>query len=374
MRAGAVWSVALLGAMFAIAAPFSFADVPGAETCPAGARSSTLDAARAALAKDERELEPRLKLADALLAQGCYGDAVHVLEEGEPIHPRNGPIQSRLRDARSMFSEQRYFDGLGRAEEAAKVQRNLLRCRQLGDLAACDEALKAQPDDVSVLAAKADAMMKGNRPADALPVYRRALELAPADASLQTRARDAETRRLALVAECLNGRDEATLQACEAASLKGASDEYDVQVRKAMLLQALEKPAQALDAYIAASLLKSNDPAVARGIVALTASTRRNDALALAARGSALLTLGKGTEAVTALRQAQQLSPALPDVKLHLAAAEKLAQTEARKRAEAETAAKAKAELASAVSPQPAPVETKDSRKYANDGPASRSH
>ena len=75
-----------------------------------------------------------------------------------------------------------------------------------------------------------------------------------------------------------------------------------------------------------ANLLKSDDKAVAARHRGAHQSTGRNDALTLAARGSALLTLGRGTEAVAALRQAQQLSPTLPDVKLHLAAAEKLAQ------------------------------------------------
>ena len=118
-RIAALGCSVLAGVFFLLAPPLSVADVPGAATV-LGARSPDLDAARAALEKDERMLEPRLKLADALLAKGCYGDAVHMLEEGEPIHPRNGGIQSRLRDARSMLSEQRYFDGLGRAEEAAK--------------------------------------------------------------------------------------------------------------------------------------------------------------------------------------------------------------------------------------------------------------
>jgi tetratricopeptide (TPR) repeat protein len=370
---------ALIAVSLGFAAPVCFADVPGAATCPAGAHSAELDAARTALGQDERALDPRLKLADALLAQACYADAVHVLEEGEPLHPRNGAIQSRLRDARSMLSEQRYFDGLGRAEEAAKVQRNVLRCGQLGDLAACDEAVRAKPDDGSVVAAKADALIKANRPADALPAYRRALELAPSDASLQVRARDAETQRLALVAQCQNGRDDAALQACEHALLRGAGDEFSVQLRKAILLQGMEKPSQALDAYIAANLLKSGDTAVARGIVALTTSTGRNDALALAARGSALLALGRGAEAAKALRQAQQLSPSLPEVKLHLAAAEKLEQAEARKKvatdaaAKAAEAVKAQAELATANTLD-ASANAKRDRKYSNDGPASRSH
>lgn len=365
------WSRATCAVVLLFAAPLCFAQAPGAATCPSGARSPELDTARKALDQDERVLDTRLKFVDALLAKGCYADAVHVLEDGEAFHPRNGGIQSRLRDARSMLSEQRYFDGLDRAEEAAKIQRNLLRCRQLGDLTACDEALKAKPNDGSVLAAKADALVKANRIADAIPTYERAVEANPGDGNLQAKARDAETKRQASVAECLNGMADSALQACQGALLHGADDEFDVQARKAMLLQSMDRPAQALDAYVAASVLKPGDAAVARGIVALTESTGRNDAITLAARGNALLVLGRGIDAVQALKQAQQLSPTLPDVKLRLAEAEKLARVEARKKAEAEAAARAQAELAATTSSPPAEPET---RKYSNQNPASRSN
>ncbi len=362
-----------LGVLLLLAARFCFAQAPGPASCPPGAHSPALDEARTLVEKDERALEPRLKLADALLATGCYAHAVHVLEEGEPFHPRNGGIQSRLRDARSMLSEQRYFDGLDRAAEAAKIERNLLRCRQLADLTACDDALKVRPEDASIFVAKADALMQANRAADAMPVYRRALELNPTDVNLQTKAKAAETKRLALVGDCLNGRAEAALQACELAQLRGAEDEFSLQARKAMLLQSMDEPGKALDAYVAASLLEPDDKAVASGIVALTESTGRNDALTLAARGNALLTLGRGTEAVRALRQAQDLSPTLPDVKIRLAAAEKLARSEARKKAEADAAAKVQASLANAAA-TPEPAASPPPRKYSNEGPASRSH
>src|SRR4051812_48848655 len=102
----------LLGAVLLAVSSFVLADVPSAASCPAGAHSPELDDARTELSRDERALETRLKLADALLAQSCYTDAVHVLEEGEPLFPRNAGIQSRLRAARSNLSEQRYFDGL----------------------------------------------------------------------------------------------------------------------------------------------------------------------------------------------------------------------------------------------------------------------
>lgn len=371
MRVGLVALLLVAGACFADEPPAPVA-APGPSTCPQGARSPALDSARGAMERDERALDPRLKFADALLAQGCYADAVHVLEEGEAFHPRNGGIQSRLRDARSMLSEQRYFDGLDRAAETAKHERNLLRCRSLGDLAACDDALKVKPNDAGVLGAKADALVKANRLPDALPVYRRALEMNADDTTLQSKARDAETKRQAAAADCLNGQGDAALQACQLAHVRGASDEFALQVRKAMLLQSMDRPAPALDAYVAANLLKPGDEAVARGIVALTESTGRNDALTLSARGNALLTLGRGTEALRALKQAQQLSPTLPDVKLHLAAAEKLARTEARKKeADAAAAAKLQSELANASPPPPPQPEA---RKYSNQGPASRSN
>lgn len=328
--------------------------------CPPGAHSVSLDAARKEMEAGDRALDPRLKFADALLAQGCYADAVRVLEEGEAIHPRNGGIQLRLRNARSMLNEQHYFDGLDRAAVTARQERNLLRCRQLGDLAACDEALKVAPNDANVLGAKADALVKSSRIADAISVYQRALEVAPDDNGLRSRARDAEAKREAAVAECINGQADAALQACQVAQVRGATDEWSVLVRKAMLLQGMDRPAQALDAYLAASVLRANDPAVARAIVALTESTGRNDALTLQARGNALRTLGRGTDAVRALKQARKLAPTLPDVNVQLAAAEKSARSEARKR---------DAVWAATVTPAP-PM----AREYSNQGVASRTN
>jgi tetratricopeptide (TPR) repeat protein len=372
VRAGlaAAW---LLVCDFCFAADPQAAAAPGPSTCPPGARSPALDSGRDKMERDTQALDPRLEFADALLAQGCYAEAVHVLEEGEVFHPRNNGIQLRLRNARSMLSEQVYFAGLDRAEDAAKHEHNLLRCRQLGDLTACDDALKVKPDDASVLGAKADALMKANRLADAILVYRTALESSPGDESLKVKAREAETKRQTAAAECLNGQADAALQACQRAQLRGSSDEFTVQVRKAMLLQSMDRPEQALDAYIAANGLKPADPAVARAIVALTESTGRDDALTLSARGGALLTLGRGTEAREALKQAQQLAPTLPDVKLHLAAAEELVRVEARKREREAAAEKLISDLAKGDSPPP-PVSQAAVRRYSNREPASRSN
>jgi predicted Zn-dependent protease len=110
-------------------------------------------------------------------------------------------------------------------------------------------------------------------------------------------------------------------------------------------------------------VLKASDPAVARAIVALTESTGRNDALTLQARGNALLTLGRGAEAVKALKQARQLAPTLPEVNAHLAAAEKLARSEARKK-----------EAAAVASVPPPTAAQATPREYSNQGAASRTN
>jgi tetratricopeptide (TPR) repeat protein len=307
------------------------ADTSNAASCQGTSAPAPLAEARAGLERDPSVLEARLKLADILLALSCYEEAVHTLEQGAALEPHNAALESRLRNARSMLSEQGYFDGLGRAEEAAKVQRNLLRCTKLGDVSACNEALSSQPDNASLLAAKADALLQANRATEALPIYRRAAELQPTNDAIKAKLAAAEAQRRATASRCLNTSGTAALDACQLALLAGADDEFAIYQRKAILLQSIDQPEKALDSYIAASLLRDDDQSVALAIVALTDNGARKDALALAARGTALLTLDRPEESVALLRQAHALAPTLPHVSERLAAAEKLAQNPARR-------------------------------------------
>ena len=172
------------------------AQAPPAGSCHAST-SRAVKEARAALDKDETALEKRFRLADALTEQECYDEAVHILEDGEELHPQNAALEAKLRNARSMISEQRYIEGVTRAEEGARLQRNLLRCRKLGDIEACDEALTSRHNDWELLVAKGDALMQQNRLGEALPAYKRAAELNPANAALRTRIAGLEAQRLA---------------------------------------------------------------------------------------------------------------------------------------------------------------------------------
>jgi hypothetical protein len=125
--------------------------------CKGPGRPQTVIDAAAALDRDPDELASRLNLADALVDQGCYQDAVTVLEAGQKSHPHSSELSGKLRDVRSMVTEQTYIQGLTQAAESAKLQRNELRCTRLADISACDDALKSKPGDAQLLAARSAA-------------------------------------------------------------------------------------------------------------------------------------------------------------------------------------------------------------------------
>jgi tetratricopeptide (TPR) repeat protein len=380
----------LAGALFAallIAIAFAASDstaraagdaAPLALSCGGGAEMPEVEALRAEVAGDGHALASRLKLAEALIAHHCYAEAVRVLEAGEALHPNSRSLQTQLRTARTMLSEQHYFDELDRAAQSAKIERNRLRCQKLGDIAACDEALQAAPNDAGLVIAKADALAQTNRPVEAIPLYRHAAELDPQAAGIGAKLAAAESQRQTLLSQCQSESAEPALRACQLALLPGAGDEFSIYKRKGILLQQMDEPLRALDSFIAAGLLRGDDEMVARAIVSLTDSTGRNDAVAFAARGRALLALNRGAEAVEALVQARSLLPDMSGTEAPLAAAEELAKSEARHKkppvtqppAQPSTPAPVVAATASAV--EAAPQEVK--RTYSNDSLATRSH
>jgi tetratricopeptide (TPR) repeat protein len=294
---------------------------------------------------------------------------VRVLEAAEKLHPDSRPMQSRLRNARSLLSEQHYFDELERAGQSARTERNRLRCQKLRDTAACDEALQAEPKNAGLVIAKADALAHSNRPAEALPLYRHAAQMDARAPDIETKTAAAESKRQTLLSQCLIEYGEPALRACQLALLPGAIDEFTIYKRKGFLLQRMDEALPALDSFIAAGLLQGDDQTVARAIVALTDSTGRSDGLALAARGRALLTLRRGAEAVKALVQARALLPDVSDIEGPLAVAEELARKEARQSRPATPMPATVSVGAASVK-----VASDEKRTYSNDSPETRSH
>src|SRR5262249_45299655 len=127
-------------------------------SCQNGKQPAAVTEAAAALEHDPDDLGPRVRLADALVDQGGYQEAVGGLEAGEQGHPRDSLLAGKLRDVRSLVTEQTYIEGLTQAAEAAKFQRNQLRCTRLADVTACDDALKLKPDDEQLLTARREAL------------------------------------------------------------------------------------------------------------------------------------------------------------------------------------------------------------------------
>lgn len=62
---------------------------------------------------------------------------------------------------------------------AAALKRDTARCRSQADVGACYDAIRRNPSDPALLVALADALVRAQRPADAIRNYRRAAELAP---------------------------------------------------------------------------------------------------------------------------------------------------------------------------------------------------
>jgi tetratricopeptide (TPR) repeat protein len=120
-------------------------------------------------------------LADKLIGIGCYDEAVHILEDGSKLFPSDRSLQARLRTARSFVGEREYLDkqvdGTAAMTDAAFL-RLQLRCKQIGDLQACDQALTAKPGDAAIWAAKGDALLKEKRSREALVAFNRAKQVA----------------------------------------------------------------------------------------------------------------------------------------------------------------------------------------------------
>jgi cytochrome c-type biogenesis protein CcmH/NrfG len=62
---------------------------------------------------------------------------------------------------------------------AAALKRDSARCRAQGSVDACYDAIRWNPGDPALLVALADALVRAQRPADAIRNYRRAAALAP---------------------------------------------------------------------------------------------------------------------------------------------------------------------------------------------------
>jgi tetratricopeptide (TPR) repeat protein len=347
--------------------------------CQAAAGQPAISEAKAALDANPTELRARLKLADAWGDAGCFGDALQVLQAGEALHPGDKELQARLRVAKSLVSEQGYFDSMDRAAKNATLSRAAFRCTKLAEVNSCDDALNMKPNDPELLIAKADALVQVKRPGEAIGIYRAALPESADRGAVDAKVALAESQRRTFLETCETKTGDAAMRACESAWLPGAPDEVTVFKRRAMLLQADNQLSPALDAYMGAARLDPNDHSVALAIVSLSDSTGRQDALTLAARGRALIALGRPSEALEPLRQALRLAPDLAEAKAELRLASLSSKPNRLERPTADGNGGSAGGKSAAVGPAPIIAAANAGavaapRRYSNDAPVTRTN
>lgn len=281
------------------------------------------------LEKDPRFLEQRFALARGLIRARCYQEAVIFLEQGVVLHPENRSLRRQLRSAVSLLELQQQEIAVTGTPAEVREDSDLNRCRLDNDIDACDRVLAKRPGEMAALLAKGAALQAQDRPADAIPVYQRAVLGAPTDAAINAALDKVRAERKQYLEKCRSTDGEAGLRACERALLRGASDEFSVYERQGVLLQQLGRPAAALEAYLRANSIFRGGESVARAILQLTDSTGRRDPAAMANRGAAWLTLGQPAPAVVSLQQALAVDENLDQ------AAEWLAQARERRKRDA---------------------------------------
>jgi tetratricopeptide (TPR) repeat protein len=254
-----------------------------------GQQNPDITTEKTALQRSPTELGKRLQLAHLLEKASCYDEAVHVLEEGQKYNPFSPILLFSLRRARNMVKEEHFRDDIDQAQSGARLNRR-------------QQALQSE--------------------------------------------------RQALMKRCTDGDGDAALQACKSVLVKGAPNEFETTVRIALLQQSANQASQALDSYIAANSLRHGDKGVALAILALLQSTQRKDAIALAAQGSSLVTLGRAREALEPLRQAKALEPELPDIDQQIKTAAAQARTESMHKEQATQMAAVSAEAEAVAEPQ----------------------
>ena len=112
---------------------------------------------------------------------------------------------------------------------AERVKRDSARCASYADLDACDDALRWNPSDPALLVASADALLRAQRPADAIRHYRRAAALVPNMPGLAAKISAAEKRLAAQRAALLAARRAAAASASAASTQRYSNAEPETQ-------------------------------------------------------------------------------------------------------------------------------------------------
>ena len=256
-RTAAIVMVTLLIFANPITVAWTAEDAP---SCLSATGEAALAPCRRELLRDPGNLEIRFALSDALMGLRRYADAVAVLQQGLENFPGDDTIKKKLILAESYLDEQQYIEKQKKSAAAAsrskkqdtQIRLSIIRCEKLrGDaaMAACNDGLAVIPGHPELLTGRGNVWLEMDRFGNAIRDYEAALAAGPKNRMATKNLRLAQTKREVKVAQCLQAGGPDGLKACDAALMKGASDEFAVQKQRAGLLQAMGREKEAIEAY-----------------------------------------------------------------------------------------------------------------------------
>lgn len=292
-----------------------------APSCLSATGEAALAPCRRELLRDPGNLEIRFALSDAFMGLRRYADAVAVLQEGLENFPGDDAIKKKLILAESYLDEQQYIEKQQKSAAAAsrskkqdtQIRLSIIRCEKLkGDAAmtACNDGLAVNPDHPKLLTGRGNVWLEMDRFGNAIRDYETALAADPKNREATKNLRLAQTKREIKVAQCLQAGGPDGLKACDAALMKGASDEFAVQKRRAGLLQAMGREKEAIEAYRVAAGLNPADGQIKQSLAAL--SPRSETTTRQAPAPSPIVSQATGASTVKPLPPPEKKSPTRP--------------------------------------------------------------
>ncbi len=255
-------------------------------SCLSATGEAAVAPCRRELLRDPGNVEIRFALSDAFMSIRRYEDAVSVLREGLERFPGDDGIKKKLTFAESYLEEQRWIEkqqksvaGASRPKKQdTKIRLNIIRCKKLkgdGAMAACNEGLRVNPDHPELLTGRGNAWLAMDRFGNAILDYEAAIAADPKNRDAHKNLRLARTKRNVKVTQCLQTDGLSGLNACDAALLKGASDEFSIQKRRARLLHTMGREKASIAAYRAAARLNPADVQIRQALAALAPRSKK---------------------------------------------------------------------------------------------------
>lgn len=215
-----------------------------------------VSACRSRLEANPTNLAVRGSLCDAHLDQSNHDAALAVLESGFSVHAGDRFATDLLERMRSNVNESRTYVASQSATDNARIRYLVLRCLNVGDLSACDEASTLDPDNADAHAGKGSILLEQGDPVGAIVALRRSLELNENQPAIADQLAAAEAERSAQLTACLQGN---SVPVCRALLIEDDPRNYDIYYHIGDILYAEGQYRDAAAAFRSAHAAREDD-------------------------------------------------------------------------------------------------------------------